>query len=59
MSTATTTPPPARPAKPDATRLPDGRYAVFMGAAYQFTDRAGIQRLHDLLAELLRTEPAA
>lgn len=52
------TPFPGHPTKPTATRLPDGRYGVFIGAAYQFTDRAGITRLRDQLDQLL-LHPAA
>lgn len=47
------------PAKPEAIRLADGRFAVFVGGAYQFTDRAGIARLRDLLDTLLRDDAAA
>lgn len=43
----------ARPCKPQVTRLPDGRFGVFMGAAYQFTDADGIRSLRDQIDELL------
>lgn len=41
------------PAKPQVTRLPDGRIGVFMGSAYQFTDDAGARSLRDQIDELL------
>lgn len=53
-----TTPFPARATKPQATRLPDGRVAIFIGSAYQFTDDAGAANLRDQLDVLLQPPPA-
>lgn len=47
----------SRPCKPQVTRLPDGRFGVFMGSAYQFTDDDGIRSLRDQIDELLQAEP--
>lgn len=46
-----------RPAKPQATRLPDGRIGIFIGSAYQFTTDEGARSLRDQLDELLQPTP--
>jgi len=43
----------SRPAKPQVTRLPDGRIGIFIGGAYQFTDDAGAASLREQLDEML------
>ena len=55
--TATRTPFANRPAKPQVVRMHDRRIAVFMGAAYQFTDDVGAASLRDQLDQLLRPSP--
>jgi hypothetical protein len=54
--TETRTPFASRLAKPQVTRLPDGRIGVFMGSAYQFTDDAGARSLRDQLDDVLQVE---
>jgi len=55
--TATRTPFANRPAKPQVVRMHDRRVAIFMGAAYQFTDDAGAPSLRDQLDLVLRASP--
>lgn len=44
---------PGHPTKPQACRLEDGRIAIFIGSAYEFTDDAGARRLRDNIDTLL------
>lgn len=48
-----------RPTKPQAIITPTGKFAIFIGAGYEFTDRAGATRLRDALSALLDQAPDA
>ena len=43
--------------KPQVLRMPDGRVAIFMGAAYQVTSEAGALSLRNNITALLTPPP--